>query len=85
MLSYKLTKNLAVSESGFMFLPNTGETFTTNEIGRTILTRLQRGESEEVILSGLTAEYDVDAAILTRDLQDFIAQLRQYRLLTDES
>jgi PqqD family protein of HPr-rel-A system len=79
----RLTRNLAVSESGFLFLPTTGETFTVNEPGRIVLAALQGAQSEEEIVARLTAEYDADAASIRRDLEDFLVQLRQYQLLSE--
>jgi hypothetical protein len=83
-MSTRLTRNLAVSESGFLFLPTTGETFTVNDPGRLVLSALQNAQSEEEIVARLTAEYDADANIIRRDLEDFLVQLRQHQLLTEE-
>jgi PqqD family protein of HPr-rel-A system len=84
-VSTRLTRNLAVSESGFLFLPTTGETFTVNEPGRVVLAALQSALSETEIVDRLAAEYDADAAAIRRDLEDFLVQLRQFNLLSDEA
>jgi PqqD family protein of HPr-rel-A system len=84
MSDVKLTRNLALSESGFVFLPTTGETFTANETGRMVLAGLQSGKSEAEILQSLHEEFDADPAAIERDVSDFITQLREYRLLSDD-
>ena len=45
----KIKKNIAVSDSGFIFNPDTGESFTANPIGLEILDMVKEGmEFEEV-------------------------------------
>lgn len=80
MGNYKVAENLAISETGFMFLPGTGETFTSNEIGKTIIRMIQNGESNEKIIEAITNEYNVDPNTFEKDLSDFIHQLIQFNL-----
>jgi hypothetical protein len=79
--SLKLISSLAVSESGFVFLPTTGETFTVNEVGRVVLSALQNGKAEDEIAALVAGEYQIDPASFRRDFQDFLMQLKQYQLL----
>jgi len=58
MAQYKISGNLAVSENGFLFMPNTGESFTVNETGREIISLLKEGLSEEEIITRMTEKYD---------------------------
>jgi hypothetical protein len=79
-----VTPNLAISASGFLFLTSTGETFTANDTGRAILSTLQAGAQEDQIIERLISEFEVDRRAAQRDVQDFLAQLRQYRLLVEK-
>jgi hypothetical protein len=81
----KLTRNLAISESGFLFLPTTGETFTVNETGRLVLQAMQSGKSDAEVLQLIADEFDVDRTLAERDVQDFLAQLKQYKLLNGDA
>ncbi len=77
----KLKKNIAVSDTGFILDPSTGESFTVNEVGLEILNMLKEGLSFDEISSRITAEYDIDQAGLEKYYQDFIEMLNQYNLL----
>ena len=75
-----LSHDVAVSESGFMFLPTTGESFTVNATGRCIIGAIQSGRSESETLKILVAEFDVDERTAERDLREFVSQLQRYHL-----
>ncbi len=83
MGEYKISENLAVSESGFLFMANTGESFTVNETGRLILRMLKEGRSEEEIITAITDEYDVDAETAQRDFDEFLTLLRNMNLVAE--
>ena len=83
MDKYVVPSNIAISESGFLFLPTTGETFTLNQIGSRILTELKSGKQVNSIIENFTAEYDVDQKTFEKDLSDFINQLKNYRLVEE--
>ncbi|NPB04077.1 MAG: HPr-rel-A system PqqD family peptide chaperone [Thermotogae bacterium] len=72
---------LAISDEGFIFDPETGNSYTTNSTGIFILKLLKDGKSEEEILKAITEEYGVDEEEARRDLYDFLEQLRLYQLL----
>ena len=77
----KLKNDIATSESGFIFNPLSGESFTTNPIGFQILKLLKEGKEESEIHAALLDEYEIDAATLEKDFDDFINMLHQYNLL----
>ncbi len=84
MSNLKVAENLAISETGFLFLPTTGETYTSNEIGRKIIQMLQKGVSNKKIIEAITSEYEVDPNTFEKDLSDFIHQLLQYNLIKEQ-
>ena len=69
-------KDLAVSETGFVFDPHTGATFTTNACGVVILRGLQEGKSRPELLARLEAAFEIGETDLHRDLDEFIQILR---------
>lgn len=83
MSKYMIPSNLAVSDTGFLFMPSTGETFTLNEIGREIFKLLQKGMTEDEVVSSICERYDCDAPTCRKDLDDFLGQLKNYSLLSE--
>ncbi len=81
MSTYAIPESLAVSDSGFLFLASTGETFTLNAIGREIFKLLQSGDNLQAVQEKISEEYDVDRATLERDLDDFVSQLKLFKLV----
>jgi len=79
----KLKKNIAISESGFVFNPEIGTSFTTNSLGVAILKQLKTKTSTEKITSSIVKNYDVDSITCEKDLEDFIRILEQFNLIED--
>ena len=75
-------KDLAVSDTGFLFDPLSGATFTVNSTGRTILEGLKAGGSRDEIALLLEQSFQQgDDADLQRDVDEFVHMLRQNDLL----
>ena len=77
----RLKKNIATSESGFIFHPGTGDSFSANTIAAEILLQLKEGTSPFEIKKTILYKYAVDANMLEKDWDDFSAQLREANLL----
>lgn len=77
----KLNKNIAISDSGFLFNPATGESFSVNPIGLQIIALLREGKSEAEIGKVITLEYNTEIQQVERDLHDFMHMLRQLQLI----
>lgn len=77
----ELRKNLALSESGFLFNPANGDSFSLNPIGLEIIQAIKQGSDEQAIRQQLLQNYAVDANTLEKDLYDFLNLLRKHRLL----
>ena len=76
-----LRKNVATSESGFIFNPSTGDSFSANPIAAEILIQLKKGVSQSEIKKTVINKYEVDSSQLERDWDDFLLQLRDANLL----
>ncbi len=76
-----LRKNVATSESGFIFNPSTGDSFSANPLAAEILIQLKQGISHSEIKKTILNKYEVDFSQLERDWDDFLLQLRDANLL----
>jgi hypothetical protein len=83
MSVFSIQENLAVSDSGFLFLPSTGETFTLSGMGIVIFKMLQQKYPTNEIIKKLEEEYDSDKATIERDFEDFLFQLKKYSLIKE--
>jgi hypothetical protein len=73
-------ERLALSQSGFLFDPMSGHSFTLNETGVAVLEALQKNRDLRELRKVLIAEYDVDESTLDRDLLEFLGSLRDQLL-----
>lgn len=70
-------RDLALSETGFVFDPYTGATFTTNPTGRCVLEGLREGLSRADIAARLRERFAVQQDDLENDVVEFVSLLRQ--------
>lgn len=80
----KLKRNIAVSESGFLFDPTNGESYSLNEQGLEILNLVKENKSITEITEYITANYDISPDDFEKYYLDFMGLLRQFKLLEDE-
>jgi hypothetical protein len=74
-------KNLAISDTGFIFDPFSGKTFTVNEVGMVIIQSLKNGEDVGLIQNKIMEEFDTTLDQLERDISDFLIQLKEQSLI----
>lgn len=79
----RLKKNIAVSESGFIFNPGTGDSYSLNQIGIEIFDMLKQGKTDSEITQELLEKYEVDRVSIDKYYYDFLAMLLQYQLIDD--
>jgi hypothetical protein len=74
-------KDLAISESGFLFDPYSGATFTVNDTGKFILQLLMEGKVIEEIESGLRKRFEIGDEDLRSDIYEFVNLLKENHFL----
>ncbi len=77
----QINKNIAISDSGFIFNPSTGDSFSTNQVGMEIIRLLKDNKSKEEVISGVVSKFNVDEATVEKDLSDFTLMLNNFQLL----
>lgn len=80
----KLKRNIAISESGFLFDPTAGESYSLNEQGLEIINMLKERKSSEEIAEAMTEDYDVARDDFEKYYYDFLGMLKQFKLIEDE-
>ena len=80
----KLNKNVAVSESGLLFNPVTGESFSVNPIGVEILKFLREEKTDEQISEAILGKYNAEKQAFENDYQDFIGVLSHNNLIESD-
>ena len=77
----KIKKNIAISDSGFIFNPDTGESFTANPIGLEVLDMMKEGLDFESVRKQILEKYKSDKDTVEKDYHDFINMLNQFNLI----
>ena len=77
----KLKKNIATSESGFVFNPGNGDSFSVNDIGAEIISLMKEDRSLTDIIDIISEKYDTGKVQVERDLEDFISLLVSFNLI----
>ncbi|MCP3932509.1 MAG: PqqD family protein [Bacteroidetes bacterium] len=77
----RLKKSVAISESGFIFNAERGDSFSVNGIGMDILAQMKADVTEADIQGYLLSRYDIDPDTCEKDVYDFIKVLNRYNML----
>jgi PqqD family protein of HPr-rel-A system len=77
-------KDLAVSESGFVFDPHSGATFSVNASALVVLQALKQGCGRASIADQLREAFDLTEGDIERDLDEFMHLLRRNSLVPNE-
>ena len=73
----ELYRRLAISESGFVFDPVSGQSFTVNDTGIELLRLLQQSTDMKLVQKNLAEIYDTQPHELERDVNDFTSSLSE--------
>ena len=79
----RLKKNIAISETGFVFDPNTGDSFSLNRIGLEIVEKLRQDKRDQEIINELLEKYEIDEASLDKYYFDFVSTLQYFQLIDE--
>lgn len=71
-------KQLAVSETGFIFDPQSGQSFTVNQTGHLVIEMLKRSESPQAAAQELALRYQKPYELTLCSVEAFMMQLARY-------
>lgn len=76
----KIRRNIALSDTGFVFNPSTGDSFSVNPIGLEILKMLKEDSTIEKIKRHILSIYSTDEDTVEKDIYDFLKMIEQFHL-----
>lgn len=79
----KIRKNIAISDSGLIFNPASGESFTLNPIGMEIINHFKEGKSFEEIRKIVLSGYTIDPDTFEKDYHEFIGIMNHHQLMEE--
>ena len=80
-----LKKNISISENGFLFDANTGDSYSLNETAADMLLLLQEGKDEAALKHDIQNKYNVDDLTFERNYFDLINLLRHMNLIIERN
>ena len=76
----KIKRNIALSDSGFVFDPSTGDSYSTNPIGLEIIKMLKEEKTPQEIKAAIVKQYMIDEVSFEKDYFDFVEMLSKIKL-----
>ncbi len=76
-----INKKIAISETGFVFNPTTGDSYSMNPIATEILNMFKKEMKEEDIINALLEKYDVSKSVLRKSYDEFVEALRKLNII----
>jgi hypothetical protein len=79
-----LNKMVAISENGFVFDAETGDSYSLNPAGLNIIEMIKKHTPVEDIKNQILKEYEVTPETLDKSLDDFIWSLKGFNIVEKE-
>ena len=71
-----IIKRLVITDSGFIFDPHVGKSYSANSIGLLILKYIQDGKNLDQIIQVVIKDFNVSALDAERDIAEFLNSLQ---------
>lgn len=80
----KQLTDIAVSDTGFVFDPSSGQTFLLNKTGLRIVRMLQEGISVDETSEKLEAEFEITRTDAVEDVKEFVTLMKEKGFQVDD-
>lgn len=77
----KLAEQVKISDNGFVFNSNTGDSFNLNPFGLELLKYIEAGKDFDTIRNEVMEKYDIDELSFEKDFYAFCALLKHHQIL----
>jgi hypothetical protein len=81
----KISEEIKISDNGFVFNPETGDSFNINSSGLELIRLLSQGKDFEVIKTIFLEKFEVDELTFEKDFYEFCSLLKNYQLTIQEN
>ncbi len=76
----QIAQEVKISENGFVFNSNTGDSFQVNPIGLHLISLLKENHEFDEIRNAFLEKYDVDELAFEKDFHEFCALLKHHQI-----
>ncbi|HPF50368.1 MAG TPA: PqqD family protein [Draconibacterium sp.] len=77
----KITSEIKISDNGFVFNSQTGDSFNLNPFGLELIHLIQAEKDFDVIKTEMLEKYDVDELTFEKDFYEFCALLKHHQII----
>jgi len=76
----KITEEIKISDNGFVFNSNTGDSFNLNPIGLELIKLIAASKEFDEIKEAFLLKYEVDDLTFEKDFYEFCAMLKHHQI-----
>ena len=77
----KITSEIKISDNGFVFNSQTGDSFNLNPFGLELIQSIQADKDFDLIKTEMLEKYDVDELTFEKDFYEFCAVLKHHQII----
>jgi hypothetical protein len=77
----KIIKEVKISDNGFVFNSNTGDSFSLNPTGLELIRLMSEGREFEEISEAFAAKYELDELTFEKDFYEFCSLLKHHQII----
>ena len=81
----KISEEVKISDNGFVFNSNTGDSFNLNPIALELIKQIKEDKDFESIRLDMLEKYDVDDLTLEKDFYEFCALLKHHQIIAKDN
>ncbi len=77
----KITEEIKISDNGFVFNSNTGDSFNLNPIGLELIKLIAASKEFDEIKEAFLLKYEVDDLTFEKDYYEFYALMKHHQII----
>jgi len=81
----KITEEIKISDNGFVFNSNTGDSFNLNPFGLELIKQIKESKDFDSIRLKMLEKFDVDDITFEKDFYEFCALLKHHQIIVQDN